>query len=129
MPGRRRDNRAIAPYPRMLRVNRVLQEVVADELERIADTDERLRLATVTAVDTSADLRHATVYLSSLAEDAAEALESQRAVLQKAIGRQVRLKRTPHLVFAADPAVASGQRVEEILRHLDQPGKTHQEKP
>ena len=118
MSGRRRERRAAAPYPRTARVNEVLREVVADATERLADRDDRLRLLTVTAVDTSPDLSHATVYLSSLSEDGAEALEAQRAELQRAIGRQVRLKRTPQLSFAADPSVAHGQRVEEILRHL-----------
>ena len=48
--------------------------MVAEEIERLADADERLRLVTVTAVDTAPDLRHATVYLSSLTEEAAAAL-------------------------------------------------------
>ncbi len=66
------DNRGVAPYPRSLRVNQVLRQVLAEELERLADADERLRLVTVTAVDTAPDLRHATVYLSSLSDEAAE---------------------------------------------------------
>ena len=89
----------------------------------MADIDDRLRMITVTAVDTSPDLSHATVYLSSLTDDALDALEAQRVDLQRAIGRQVRLKRTPQLRFAADPSVAHGQRVEEILRHLHAEGR------
>ena len=116
MTGRRRERRAAAPYPRIARVNEVLREVVADAIERMADLDDRL--LTVTAVDTSPDLSHATVYLSSLPDGARDALEAQRAELQRVIGREVRLKRTPQLRFAADPSVALGQRVEEILRHL-----------
>ena len=99
--------------------------MVADALERMADTDDRLLMATVTAVETAPDLRHATVYLSSLSDDAALALAEGRAELQRAIGREVRLKRTPQLEFAADPGVAHGARVEEIIRHLhehDDPG-------
>jgi ribosome-binding factor A len=95
-----------------------LREVVADGIERMADGDERLRLVTVTAVEVTPDLSHATVYLSSLSEPAAEALAAQRVQLQASIGRQVRMKRTPHLEFAPDPAVAHGRRVEEILRQL-----------
>jgi ribosome-binding factor A len=105
-------------YARSLRVNQVLRQVVAEELERLADADERLRLVTVTAVDTAPDLRHATVYVASLEADAAEALEERRRQLQSAVGRQVRMKRTPVLQFAADPGVSSGARVEEVLRRL-----------
>ncbi len=113
-----------APYPRTARVNQVLREVVAEELERLADVDERLRLVTVTAIEISADLRHATVFLSSLRGEAAEALDAQRVQLQRAIGRQVRLKRTPQLAFALDPGVARGWRVEEILDHLHGQGES-----
>ena len=50
-------------YPRTARVNEVLREVVAEELERI--DDERLGITTVTAVEVDPDLRHAVVWLSS----------------------------------------------------------------
>jgi ribosome-binding factor A len=107
-----------ARYARSLRVNQVLRQVLADELERLADADERLRLVTITAVDCAPDLRQATVYLSSISDDAAEALEERRLALQSCIGREVRMKRTPRLQFAADPAVAIGDRVESLLRRL-----------
>ena len=55
---------SVRRYPRMVRVNEVVREVVADELERLSDP--RLGLVTVTCVDVSNDLRHATVYYSAL---------------------------------------------------------------
>jgi ribosome-binding factor A len=105
-------------YPRTLRVNEVLRQVVAEEIERLADADERLRLVTVTSVEVSPDLRAATVYVGTLGEEAARALEERRAQIQRAVGQQVRIKRTPRLAFSADPAVSAGARVEEILRRL-----------
>jgi ribosome-binding factor A len=106
-------------YPRALRVNEVLRQVLGEELERLADADERLRLVTVTSVDTSADLRTATVFLATMDVDTAAALDERRGQLQRTVGRQVRMKRTPRLQFTADPAVQEGERVEEILRRLD----------
>lgn len=106
------------PYPRAARVNEVLRQVLADELERMEDIDERLGMLTITAVDCEPDLRHATVFLSSFGENSAAALEAVRVRLQAAISHQVRLKRTPQLRFAPDPAVAAGERIEEIIRHL-----------
>ena len=123
MASRRQDNRGVAPYPRSLRVNQVLRQILAEELERLADADERLRLVTVTAVDTAPDLRHATVYLSSLTEDADDALDERRTQLQRAVGRQVRMKRTPQLEFAVDPAVVAGGRVEDVLRRIRSDGE------
>ncbi|HUQ39268.1 MAG TPA: ribosome-binding factor A [Acidimicrobiales bacterium] len=99
----------------------VLREVVAEELEKVADDDERLGLLTVTSVVPDRDLSHATVYLASMSDEVATALEEHRYKLQAAIGRQVRMKRTPILTFTADPAVQTGQRVEDILRGLGAP--------
>jgi len=104
------------PYPRSARVNQILREVISDELLRVSDLDERLGLLTVTGVETTPDMRQAMVFLDSLADDAKAALEEHRAQLQAAVNAQTRLKRTPKLSFMADPAVASGTAVEEILR-------------
>jgi ribosome-binding factor A len=91
---------------------------VADELERI--DDDRLELVTVTGVHVDPDLRHATVWLSSLSSGSEVALAQHRVRLQSAIGRQTRMKRTPELRFRADPAVETGQRVDDILRGLEE---------
>ena len=115
---RRQDNRGVAPYARSLRVNQVLRQVVAEELERLADADERLRMVTVTSVDSTSDLRQAKVYLSSLSDDAAAALDERRVQVQKAVARQTKLKRTPLLSFAQDPAVVAGSRVEDLIRRI-----------
>ena len=115
---RRHDNRGAAPYSRSLRVNQVLRQVVAEELERLADADERLRMVTVTSVDSTSDLRQATVFLSSLSDDAADALADRRVQVQKAVARQTQLKRTPQLSFVQDPAVVAGSRVEDLLRQI-----------
>jgi ribosome-binding factor A len=120
--GRRGGRRgAAAPtrrYPRVVRVNEILREILAEELERLVDTDDRLGLLTITAVDSDADLGRATVLFASLSDEAREALADARIRLQAAIGRQVSFKRTPLLAFEADPAIAGGQRVEDILRNL-----------
>ncbi len=118
MSGRRHDQRGAAPYARSLRVNQVVRQVLAEEIERLADADERLRLVTITEVDTAPDLRHATVFLSSLTDDSTAALVERRPQLQRALGRQVRMKRTPELEFAVDPAVVAGSRVEDVLRRI-----------
>ena len=96
--------------------------MIADALERLADTDERLRMVTVTAIDTAPDLRHAVVYTSSLSDESSEALAAVRTELQRVISREVRLKRTPQLSFTVDPGVTHGTHVDEVLRHLREIG-------
>jgi len=104
------------PYPRSARVNQILREVISDELTRISDVDDRIGILTVTGVQTTEDLRQATVFFDSLSADARVALEERRAQIQSAVNVQTRFKRTPKLTFMADPAVASGEAVEEIIR-------------
>jgi ribosome-binding factor A len=122
MSRHRRSNRGPHDYPRTARLNELVREIVAEEVERL--DDERLELATVVAVECEADLRTATVYVSGLGgpeADAAvvEALGDHRRHLQAAINRQARFKRTPELTFAADEVTRSANRIEEILRQLD----------
>jgi ribosome-binding factor A len=110
--------------------------VIADEIERLSDP--RLGLVTVTGVDVSPDLRHATVYYSALvaagrrggrrpvlttsSDDTRaatqDALRAAAPHIRAALGRQVRLKYVPELVFREDPALAQGERVDQILRDL-----------
>ncbi len=115
---RRVPSTSARQYPRAARVNEVLREVLAEAIEKIADKDERLALLTVTAVTSDPDQDHATVLFASLSDDARAGLAVHRLRLQALIAGQVRLKRTPKLTFAVDPAVSTGGRVEEILRQI-----------
>jgi ribosome-binding factor A len=111
-------------YPRTARLNHLVHEIVAEEIERI--DDERLGFLTVVGVDVESDLRRATVFYTTLAGDeppgdddpVVEALAEHRPRLQSAIGRQARLKRTPELSFEPDEVIRRAERVEEILRDL-----------
>ena len=116
--------RAARRYERTARVNEVIREVLAEELERLSDA--KLGFITVTGVEVTPDLRQATVYYSALTlgeaegagTDTAKELLAVKAQLQSVIGRQVRMKYTPQLVFREDPAIKTGERVDEILRQL-----------
>lgn len=105
-------------YPRTARLNKLIQEIVAEAIEGISQEDDRLELLTVTDVRTDPDLRRATVYYSARHEHAEEALEEHRVALQSAIGSQTKMKRTPQLAFVVDAGVDSGWRIEEILRQI-----------
>lgn len=117
-------------FPRTARLNHLIQEIVAEEIERL--DDERLGFLTVVAAEVEPDLHRATVWYSSLpanggegsddsdaaAAEVAEALEEARRGMQAAIARQARLKRTPELVFKPDPVLPQAERIESILRDL-----------
>jgi ribosome-binding factor A len=123
---RRRAHATARDYPRTARLNQLLQEIIAEEIERIED--DRLGFFTVVAVDVDADLQRATVWYSAVLPDATPipeddddlvaGLEDLRRPLQAAVGRQARIKRTPELVFRADEVGRQADRVEAILRDL-----------
>jgi ribosome-binding factor A len=113
--------------PRTARLNELLREVIAEELERI--DDDRLLRVTVTSVDVDADLNRAIVYYDALAGESAddvvlEAFGAQRVRLQAAIGRQVRARKTPVLQFRPDDVIRSAERIERILREALPPTET-----
>lgn len=120
----RRPSRSGRRYPREARLNELLREIIASELERIDDPD--LVWVSVTEVRTDRDLSQALVFVDVLDEGHdAEVLDSlgrHRARLQRAIGQQARVRRTPPLRFEIDQTVRQAQRIEEILGGLDDGG-------
>ncbi|HYM45837.1 MAG TPA: 30S ribosome-binding factor RbfA [Solirubrobacteraceae bacterium] len=101
-------------------VRQVLGDAVATELK-----DPRIGFVTVTDVRTSADLRHARVYVSVLGDDAQreatlEGLRSAHGYLQGRVARELRLKRTPTLEFAYDDTTDRALRVERLLAQEDE---------
>jgi ribosome-binding factor A len=107
------------PTERMRRVNEVMREVIgsaiATELE-----DPRIGFVTVTAVETSPDLRSARVHVSVLGGEAEReatlaGLSSSHGVLQATVAREMRIKRTPTLSFHYDDTPERGMRVSRLL--------------
>ena len=85
--------------------------------------DPRIGFVTVTGVQTSADLRHARVFVSVLGserkrERTLAALAAAHGVLQARIARELRLKRTPQLTFEYDPTVERGVRMSKLIDEL-----------
>lgn len=127
MAGRKPSRRAHGThrdYPRTARLNELLREILAEELERIED--DRLELLTIISVDVDADLRKAIVYYDCLDgadgdEDAQAGLGEATKQLKGAIARQAHVKRVPELAFAPDPSVREGARIEAILATIPPP--------
>jgi ribosome-binding factor A len=107
----------------MRRVNGALREVLSGRLAA-GLKDPRIGFVTVTAVETSSDLRHARVYVSVLGteeerEDSFEGLASSSGYLQATIASELRLKRTPTLEFVNDEALERGMRISRLLDEED----------
>lgn len=96
-------------------MRKVVSSAIAGELE-----DPRIGFVTVTAVETSPDLRSARVYVSVLGDERERAdtlagLSSSHGKLQAAIAREVRIKHTPTLTFHYDESLERGVRLAQLL--------------
>jgi ribosome-binding factor A len=103
----------------MRRVNEVIREVLGAAISTELK-DPRIGFVTVTAVDTSPDLRSARVYVSVLGsaeerEASLAGLRSSHGFLQSRLGSELRIKRTPTLSFHYDDSVERGMRMSRLL--------------
>lgn len=104
---------------RMRRVNEAIREVVSAHIGEDLK-DPRIGFVTVTAVDTSPDLRHARVYVTVLGDERARAdalagLRSSRGYLQAQVGSELSMKRTPTLRFLYDESTDRGLRLSQLI--------------
>lgn len=107
---------------RMRRVDEAIREVLSDALGE-GLKDPRIGFVTVTDVKTSADLRQSRVYVTVLGDDAKRAatldgLRSAHGLLQRRLGSQLRMKRTPTLEFRYDETTDRVMRMEELLEDV-----------
>ena len=85
--------------------------------------DPRIGFVTITGVKVSDDLHLATVYFTVVGSDeekkATEAgLNSARGFIRKEMGKNLRMRYVPDILFKYDAAVAYGSRIEAILREI-----------
>ena len=117
------DRQQTMPKNRMRRVNEAVREVLSVAITNDLK-DPRIGFVTVTAVDTSSDLRHAHVFVSVLGgdrerEDSLAGLQSAHGYLQRRVASELRLKHTPTLEFVYDDTSDRAARIEEILEERE----------
>jgi ribosome-binding factor A len=100
-------------------VRRVLAHAIREKLR-----DRRVGVVTVTEVRLTPDLRQATVYVTlgegSDRDEALIGLRRATPFLRHELAREAALRFTPELVFAYDESVDRGQRVEDLLRRIEE---------
>jgi ribosome-binding factor A len=105
------------------RVGEAVREEVAAFIARDAKDPRITGLVTVTAVEMTRDLRHASIYVSVMGTDeqrasTLEGLASTAAHLRSRVGRALRLQFAPEIVFKFDESVARAARIEHLLAGL-----------
>lgn len=123
-----RNNRKhpVASVDRLVRVNELLKRVLADLLETLGYNEEQGKIISITRVDCASNLKTASVYVSILGAKNEEEevriirrLIERKSEIQSLMSKEVILKYTPVLHFVLDHSVADGDRVLDLLRHME----------
>jgi ribosome-binding factor A len=110
------------------RVSDLLRAELSDLLLREVH-DPRVKLATVTTVEVTSDLRRAIVKISALGNDeerqgTIEGLRHAKGFLRTELANRLRLRNTPELVFELDRGAEHSQRIADILESLHGPDES-----
>lgn len=103
------------------RIQKLARQVLGESIQELKDP--RIGFATVTAVRITADLRRARVFVSVLGSEEEQSetmkgLESAKSHLRGELGRQMRMKYLPELVFEFDHVPEHVERIETLLHKI-----------
>ncbi|GFN31849.1 30S ribosome-binding factor RbfA [Paenibacillus xylaniclasticus] len=109
-----------------VRVGRV-SEQIKKELSQIIQTElkePRIGFITVTGVEVSNDLSQAKVFLSVLGseeqkEETLKAIARGTGFIRSELGKRMRLRHTPELIFKFDSSIEYGSRIEALLEQIN----------
>ena len=108
---------------RLPRINEDIQRVLSSLLRNIKDPRVNQGMISITAVDTTGDLRYARVYLSvyglNSEKEFMKGLKSASGYLRGELGRSLTLRYTPELIFELDNSIERGARINTLLNNLD----------
>jgi len=107
-------------YPRALRVAEAIKEDVCYIISMLKDP--RVGIITVMGVKVSADLKNATVFISSLdcskKEEILGILDNAKGYIRTELGKKLRLKYLPELSFKWDESVERGIKISRIIQSV-----------
>lgn len=111
---------------RMQKISGLIQEALGDIIRKIKDP--RIGFITITGVDVSPDLELAKVYVSVLADEkerelTLEGLESATSYVRRELGREIKLRKTPKVVFVNDPGIERASRLIKLIDDLNPRGE------
>jgi ribosome-binding factor A len=92
--------------------------------------DPRIGLVTITGVKVTDDLRTARVFFVELGKDQCSeevqaGLGKAAGFLRRELGRRLRLRCVPELLFAYDPSFAYGDRIERLISEIHREEEAH----
>ncbi|HBL14702.1 MAG TPA: 30S ribosome-binding factor RbfA [Cyanobacteria bacterium UBA11162] len=111
---------------RVSKVSSLIQQEISQMLlTDIKDDRVGAGMVSVTDVEVSGDLQHAKIFVSIYGTDEAKAetmagLKSATGYVRRELGRRIRLRRTPEVVFIEDRGIERGDRMLTLLNQLSQ---------
>lgn len=110
---------------RIGRINEEIQRELSALIRTIKDPRvSETGMVSVTAVETTPDLRYAKVYVSALDKEQSTAilkgLRSASGYLRRELGHALQLRYTPELVFERDDSIDKGAHILELLRKVEE---------
>ena len=104
---------------RLNRINEDIQRELSVLIPRVKDPRVQQGMVTVTAVETTPDLRYAKVYLSILGEvnekELKRGLRSAGPWLRRELGGSLTLRYTPELIFERDRSIEHGAHLSKLI--------------
>ncbi len=108
---------------RILLINEEIQKELSALLRTVKDPRVQDVMISITRVETTPDLRYTKVYVSFLQEDKAAAamagLKSAAGYLRRELGRNLRLRYSPEIVWAADDSIVYGAKMLKLINSLE----------
>ena len=110
---------------RILLINEEIQKELSSLLRTVKDPRVQNVMISITRVETTPDLRYTKVYVSFLPEDktddAMAGLKSAAGYLRRELGRNLRLRYSPEIVWAADDSIVYGAKMLKLINSLEVP--------
>jgi ribosome-binding factor A len=109
-------------YKRSQRVGDLIREVISEMLLRDL-SDPRLATVTITEVEVTADLKLARVFFSARGDQvrekaALQGLEGAAGFIKKSLGRELRLRYMPDLMFQVDRSFDYGSKIDRLIQTI-----------
>lgn len=108
---------------RLERVNELIREEISELIHRQLKDPRLAVMISITAVDTTPDLRHARVYVSILGTEAEQrdvmrGLRAAAGFMRRELGSRLTMRHVPELEFRQDKGIERGTRILQLLKEV-----------
>ena len=111
-----------ASYKRSDRVGDLIKVELADIIFRQIK-DPRIGIVTITGVKMTDDLKLARIYFVEMGKDTCDqatknGLDQAKSFLKRELGKRLKIRHIPDIIFTPDESFAYGSRIEKLLAEI-----------